>query len=198
MTTEQRQLVQQHIVTVYGIARRLVGRQSDLYLDLVQEGLVGLCRAVYSYDPTTGFAFSTYSAYWARKYMVEFLRKATMVVKPEIATLRDWRLRKLAQRVYCRTGIRLDAASDSSYGWMSLKDVHAVGDAAADSEDQVLRATVNRVSQRVLTPYEQAVLANFAAGNLDVDYARAHGISRERVRQIRNRAMERLQKRLAV
>jgi len=62
----RQQLIQANLRLVVSIAKRYVGRGMQL-LDLVQEGNLGLMRAVQKFDHSKGFKFSTYATWWIRQ-----------------------------------------------------------------------------------------------------------------------------------
>jgi RNA polymerase primary sigma factor len=66
MQEAQKALIRANLRLVVSVAKRYIGR-GIAFLDLVQEGNLGLLRAVEKFDPILGFKFSTYATWWIRQ-----------------------------------------------------------------------------------------------------------------------------------
>jgi RNA polymerase sigma-32 factor len=75
-----RQLVESHLPLVVKIARGCNSR-STMLPDLIQEGCLGLMRAVEKYDPDKGIRLSSYAAWWIRAYVYQYIMTNSRLLK---------------------------------------------------------------------------------------------------------------------
>jgi len=174
-------LIQTHLILVVNIARRHLRPEVEM-LDLIQEGNIGLIKAIDMFDPTQGNQISTLAFYWINKHIQRFLNH-----EPEDTLSLDMEITDSSE--YLLLGDTIED-KDTIFGEQCLKDIET------EMEKQEVQQMVHHLLE-TLSPREQEVLRLLYG--LD-DYpelsrkevAKVIGVSAEQVSRIKIKALQTL------
>lgn len=223
------ELIQSNLRLVVSVAKKYNGKSAKIpFLDLIQEGNIGLMKAVDKWDYTLGYRFSTYATYWIKQSISKALLDQSRAIRIPVHIIEKLsRMAKVTNELTIELSRepspkeiaeRMNEPEEKIREWRAIvkdpvsidqrineDDEATLEDLVADEEDispieDIHQEEVTRKVADVLSTLDEReadiIARRFGLGNrkaqtLD-DIGKDYGLSKERIRQIEEKAMRKL------
>lgn len=221
-------LIESNLRLVASIAKHYLYHSKIPYLDLVQEGNIGLATAVDKWDYTMGYKFSTYATYWIKQSISKAVAENSRMIRLPAHIIESLnKLNKITHTLYQELNREPTVAEIAALMGISEKKVKelreivkepisidqnlndeddtTIGDLIADEEtefpiDILYKEKVSSTITSVLSTLEsreaEVISLRYGLGNKKPktleEIGGIFGLSKERIRQIENKALSKL------